>query len=59
MMTFLSRLPQGVLQNYAGIKDGYSHAGSAEFIHSPIIQALVWAKVPGDVVFSIGVFAFA
>jgi nitric oxide reductase subunit B len=23
------------------------------------MQALVWARVPGDVVFSIGVFAFA
>ncbi len=59
MMTFLSLLPQGILQTYASIKDGYSHARSAEFIHRPIIQALVWARVPGDVVFSVGFFAFA
>ncbi|MDY6930061.1 MAG: nitric-oxide reductase large subunit [Pseudomonadota bacterium] len=58
MMTFLSLLPQGVLQTYISIEHGYSFARSAEFIHSPIMQALVWARVPGDIVFSIGVFAF-
>jgi nitric oxide reductase subunit B len=58
MMTFLSLLPQGILQTYASIEHGYAYARSAEFIHSPIMQALVWARVPGDVVFSAGVFAF-
>ena len=58
MMTFLSLLPQGVLQTYVSIEQGYSFARSAEFIHSPIMQALVWARVPGDIVFSVGVFAF-
>ncbi len=59
MMTFLSLLPQGVLQTYASIKDVYSHARSAEFIHRPIIQTLVLVRVPGGVVFSVGVLAFA
>jgi nitric oxide reductase subunit B len=59
MMTFLSLLPQGVLQTYASVEHGYAYARSAEFIHSPIMQALVWARVPGDLVFSVGVFAFA
>lgn len=58
MMTFLSLLPQGVWQTYASVEHGYAFARSAEFIHSPIMQALVWARVPGDVVFSVGVFAF-
>ncbi|MFT5488631.1 MAG: nitric oxide reductase subunit B [Paracoccaceae bacterium] len=58
MMTFLSLLPQGILQTYASIEHGYAHARSAEFIHSPIMEALVWMRVPGDIVFSIGVFAF-
>jgi hypothetical protein len=51
--------PQGILQTYASIEHGYAYARSAEFIHSPIMQALVWARVPGDIVFAIGVFAFA
>ena len=58
MMTFLSLLPQGVIQTYMSIEYGYSFARSAEFIQSPIMQALVWARVPGDIVFSVGVFAF-
>lgn len=58
MMTCLSLLPQGILQTYTSIEKGYSFARSAEYIQSPVMQALVWARVPGDVVFSIGVFAF-
>lgn len=58
MMTFLSLLPQGVLQTYISIEQGYVFARSAEFMQSPVMQALVWARVPGDIVFSIGVLAF-
>ena len=58
MMTFLSLLPQGVWQTYASIKHGYAYARSAEFIHSPVTEALVWARVPGDLVFTVGVAAF-
>lgn len=59
MMTFLSLLPQGVIQTYISIDQGYSFARSAEFMHSPIMEALVWARVPGDIVFSVGVGYFA
>ena len=59
MMTFLSLLPQGLWQAYASIKYYYAFARSAEFVHSSVMEGLVWARVPGDIVFSIGVFAFA
>ncbi len=59
MMTFLSLLPQGLWQTYASIKHYYAFARSAEFIHSSVMEGLVWARVPGDIVFSIGVFSFA
>jgi len=59
MMTFMSLLPQGILQTIASISHSYAYARSAEFIHSPIMEALVWLRVPGDVVFGVGVFAFA
>lgn len=58
MMTFLSLLPQGIIQTYVSIEQGYSYARSAELIQSPVMQALVWARVPGDIVFSVGVFTF-
>ena len=59
MMTFLSLLPQGIWQTYASVKHGYAYARSAEFMHSPLMEGLVWARVPGDIVFSIGIFALA
>lgn len=59
MMTFLSLLPQGLWQTYNAIEHHYAFARSAEFMHSDIMEALVWARVPGDIVFSVGVGAFA
>ncbi|MEG9862651.1 MAG: nitric-oxide reductase large subunit [Parvularculales bacterium] len=59
MMTFLSLLPQGILQTIVSVEYSYADARSAEMIQSPVMQALVWARVPGDIVFSIGVGAFA
>jgi nitric oxide reductase subunit B len=54
----MSLLPQGLWQTYASYTYGYSYARTAEFIHSPVMQALVWARVPGDVVFGVGALAF-
>lgn len=59
MMTFLSLLPQGLWQTYASMTHYYAYARTAEFMHSPIMEAFVWARVPGDIVFSIGVGCFA
>jgi nitric oxide reductase subunit B len=59
MMTFLSLLPQGLWQTYASITQSYAYARSAEFMHSAIMEGFVWARVPGDVVFSVGVGALA
>lgn len=58
MMTFLSLLPQGIWQAYNSVEHGYAYARSAEFMHSALMEGLVWARVPGDIVFSIGAFAF-
>lgn len=59
MMTFLSLVPQGLWQTYVSYSDHYAAARSAELMHHPWMEALVWARVPGDVVFSVGVGAFA
>jgi nitric oxide reductase subunit B len=58
MMVFLSLLPQGLWQAYAAFTRDYAYARSAEVIHGTVMQALVWARVPGDVVFAVGVLAF-
>ena len=59
MMVFLSLFPQGLYQAYQSFTHDYAYARSAEIIHSPVMQALVWARVPGDIVFTIGVIAFS
>ena len=59
MMVFMSLLPIGVVQAFASIEQGMWFARSPEVIHSPLVQTLVWMRVPGDVVFSIGALALA
>jgi len=53
MMAVFSLLPQGILQTIASVNHSYAYARS-----SPIMETLVWMRVPGDLVFSVGVFAF-
>ncbi|MFK8047477.1 MAG: nitric-oxide reductase large subunit [Halioglobus sp.] len=57
MMVFMSLLPAGLWQTWNAYTYGYWAARSAEFIHSPIMEGLVWMRVPGDVVFAFGAFA--
>jgi nitric oxide reductase subunit B len=59
MMTFMSLLPQGLWQTYASVKHYYAFARTSEFMHSTLMEGLVWARVPGDIVFAVGVFALA
>lgn len=57
LMAALTLLPIGTLQLLAAIDHGYWYARSAEFMHQPIIELLVWMRVPGDTIFSIGAVA--
>ena len=51
-MALLTLLPIGMLQLQAAIEHGYWYARSAEFMQQPIIELLVWMRVPGDTIFS-------
>src|SRR5690606_40122563 len=57
LMAVLTLLPIGTLQVLAAIDHGYWYARSAEFMQQPLIDTLVWMRVPGDVVFSVGALA--
>lgn len=59
MMVFLSLLPTGVLQAFASIEQGTWFARSPAIIHSPLMETLVWLRVPGDIVFGAGAFTLA
>jgi nitric oxide reductase subunit B len=58
-MALFTLLPIGVLQLSAAIDHGYWYARSAEFMQQPLIQMLVWMRVPGDVIFSVGAVSLA
>jgi nitric oxide reductase subunit B len=59
MMVFLSLLPAGIYQAWASVSKGLWYARSAEIIHSPVMQAFVWLRVPGDILFAIGALFLA
>ena len=54
MMGLFTLLPLGLLQLNAALSHGYWFARSAEFMGQPIIDVLVWMRVPGDTIFSLG-----
>jgi nitric oxide reductase subunit B len=58
-MVFLSLVPQGIYQAYHSITTGFWYARSPEIIHSPVMETLVWMRMPGDVVFSAGAVLLA
>ena len=59
MMVFISLVPSGVYQAYASVTKGMWYARSPEVIHSKVMETLVWMRVPGDVVFALGVLCLA
>jgi nitric oxide reductase subunit B len=56
-MVALSLLPVGLMQTWASVKYGYWYARSAEFLHTPVMEILKWARMFGDTVFAIGAVA--
>ena len=59
LMAVLTLLPLGIMQLIAAIEHGYAYARSAEFMQQPIVEILVWMRVPGDTIFSIGALALS
>ncbi len=59
LMALLTLLPMGVLQLQAALEHGYWYARSAEFMSQPLIHMLVWMRVPGDTIFSVGALLVA
>ena len=54
LMCVGSLLPVGLLQTWASVEHGYWYARSSEFLATPLMQWLRWARVPGDTIFAIG-----
>ncbi|KGE19362.1 nitric-oxide reductase large subunit [Paenibacillus wynnii] len=54
-MGLLSLLPVGLLQTLASMEHGMWYARSTEFLHLGYMQKLIWMRVIGDTIFSVGV----
>ena len=54
MMVFLSLVPAGLYQAYHSITSSFWYARSPEIVHGTVMETLVWMRVPGDIVFSMG-----
>ena len=59
LMGVLTLLPLGTMQLLAAIEHGYWYARSAEFMQKPIVELLIWMRMPGDVLFSVGALALS
>jgi nitric oxide reductase subunit B len=59
MMAAFTLLPLGTMQLFASLEQGYWYARSAEFMQQPWVDLLIWMRVPGDTIFSIGGLALA
>ena len=59
MMVFMALLPAGIYQAYHSITTGLWYARSAEVIHGGVMEAFVWLRVPGDLVFALGAVLLA
>jgi nitric oxide reductase subunit B len=57
LMILLSLLPLGLMQTWASVEHGMWYARSAEFMQTPLLNDIRWARVIGDTVFAVGVIA--
>jgi nitric oxide reductase subunit B len=59
LMALLSLMPAGLMQVHAAVTHGFWYARSAEFMQQPIMQTIVWMRMPGDIVFAAGALMLA
>ncbi|MFB6184424.1 MAG: nitric-oxide reductase large subunit [Haloarculaceae archaeon] len=59
VMVAVSVLPVGFLQLEAAYTHGYDFARSLAFYDQPLVQALFWARMPGDAMIILGTLLFA
>ena len=59
LMALLTLLPLGTMQLFAALEHGYWYARSTEFMQQPIVDLLIWMRVPGDTIFAFGAFVLA
>ncbi|MBN2580990.1 MAG: nitric-oxide reductase large subunit [Pirellulales bacterium] len=54
MMLFVNLFPLGAVQLFDSVRNGYWHARQPELFQQPLVRALEWARLPGDLLFIFG-----
>jgi nitric oxide reductase subunit B len=54
MMVAVNLFPIGALQLYDAFRNGYWHSREPAFFQDPLIRAMEWLRLPGDMLFIIG-----
>ncbi|GAX06343.1 nitric oxide reductase [Secundilactobacillus pentosiphilus] len=54
-MVFATLMPVGYIQLKDALTNGYWHARLTSFYHQPLVSALMWGRMPWDLIFTAGV----
>jgi nitric oxide reductase subunit B len=54
LMMLVNLIPLGAIQLYDSVHHGYWHARQPELFALPVVRAIEWARLPGDLLFILG-----
>ncbi|HDH7092875.1 TPA: cbb3-type cytochrome c oxidase subunit I [Staphylococcus aureus] len=54
-MVFVTLIPVGYIQLKDGLEDGYWHSRLTSFYEQPLVKAIMWDRMPWDIIFTVGV----
>lgn len=54
-MVFVTLIPVGYIQLKDGLEDGYWHSRLMSFYEQPLVKAIMWGRMPWDIIFTVGV----
>lgn len=54
-MVFVTLIPVGYIQLKDELEDGYWHSRLTSFYEQPLVKAIMWGRMPWDIIFTVGV----
>ncbi|HEK5807958.1 TPA: cbb3-type cytochrome c oxidase subunit I [Staphylococcus aureus] len=54
-MVFVTLIPVGYIQLKDGLEDDYWHSRLTSFYEQPLVKAIMWGRMPWDIIFTVGV----
>ncbi|HCY8814546.1 TPA: cbb3-type cytochrome c oxidase subunit I [Staphylococcus aureus] len=54
-IVFVTLIPVGYIQLKDGLEDGYWHSRLTSFYEQPLVKAIMWGRMPWDIIFTVGV----